>query len=738
LKAQNRENNYSDEQIKELLKLEREYDGTNGKPDFKAIFDEYQAFNKSILDFAESAGVIDPESRKLWESNDYIPMYRILDDMDDAKGPMKKGGVASQTSGIRKLKGGVSKHGGVLENMVMNMTKLVDASYKNIAAERAIDLGLETGHAEAVAGSAANMEEEQIREYVNGVGLDYDAMDEGQQEAWRKTLSKFSPEGGDIVHILKDGKRKYYRVNDPLFLRSLQSVGGTDSNVLKLFRMSKSLLTNTVTANPSFMIANYLRDSLSTWLVTGTKMFPVFSGIKQGMKAWNEDTMLWQMMAAGAGGGRFYNTRSKDVRKMANQIEKKMKDKNFSETVLDSPGKIWQFWQKMGNASENANRLAVMQDYLNRGYTQTEAAYQAMDVMNFTRHGDGVIMKFMMDTVPFLNARIQGLDRLYRGAKENPGTFAIRGAMLGMASLALYMANKDREEYDDLPEWDKDIYWHFFTPAGHYRFPKPFEVGVIFGMLPERIAEAISKGETRFLADAAKRAIMDTLAFNPMPQLVKPAYELAIDRNTFFDMPIVGFDKYLEPEAQYNTRTPVSYVKLAEAMPDIAPDFLRSPKQLEHLVRGYTSSVGSIMFWMADRMMEQAGMIDKKETLQLTEAPVIKRFFREHDPRSVKYSSYFYDMVNEADQIQKTINKYMKHGRVEKAREMQKENREILRKRTPLNKVKRQLSDLNKRMDRIAESKYRSPESKDQAIRRLQEQKNRLQKRAMQTYGEGF
>jgi hypothetical protein len=144
------------------------------------------------------------------------------------------------------------------------------------------------------------------------------------------------------------------------------------------------------------------------------------------------------------------------------------------------------------------------------------------------------------------------------------------------------------------------------------------------------------------------------------------------------------------------------------------------------------------MFWMADRMMEQAGMIDKKETLQLTEAPVIKRFFREHDPRSVKYSSYFYDMVNEADRIQKTINKYMKHGRVEKAREMQKENREILRKRTPLNKVKRQLSDLNKRMDRIAESKYRSPESKDQAIRRLQEQKNRLQKRAMQMYGEGF
>jgi hypothetical protein len=737
LKAQNRENNYSDEYIRELLTLGDEYDGTNGKPDFKAIFDEYQAFNKSILDFAEAAGVIDPETRKFWESNDYIPMYRILDAMAEAVGPSKKGGVANQTSGIRKLEGGVNKHGGVLENMVMNMTKLVDASYKNIGAERAIDLGLETGHVDEVAGSAANIDEEQVREYVNDVGLDYDAMDKNQQEAWRKTLGKFSPEGGDIVHILKDGKRKYYRVNDPLFLRSLQSVGGTDSNVLELFRMSKSLLTNTVTADPSFMLANFLRDSISTWMVTGTKMIPVLSGIKQGMKAWNEDTMLWQMMAAGAGGGRFYNTRSKDVRKMANQIEKKMKDKNFSETVLDSPGKIWQFWQKMGNASENANRLAVMQDYLNRGYTLTEAAYQAMDVMNFTRHGDGVIMKFMMDTVPFLNARIQGLDRLYRGAKENPGTFAIRGAMMGMASLALYMANKDREEYDDLPEWDKDIYWHFFTPVGHYRFPKSFEVGAIFGTLPERIAEAISKGETRFLADATKRMVMDTFAFDPMPQLVRPAYEIAIDRNRFFDMPIVGFDKYLEPEAQYNTRTPVSYVKLAEAMPDIAPDFLRSPKQLEHLVRGYTSSVGSIMFWMADRMMEQAGMIDKKETLQLTEAPVIKRFFREHDPRSVKYSSYFYDMVNEADQIYKTVNKYMKYGRRDDARELIDDNRELLQKRKGLNRYKRQISEINRTMDKIARSSL-APAIKDARNRKLQQQKNRLQKRAVEIYGEGF
>ena len=738
LKAQNRENNYSQEQIDELLKLENEYNGQDGKPDFKAIFDEYQSFNKNILDLAEDSGVIDPETRKVWESNDYIPMYRILEAMEESAGPKGKKGVASQTSGIRKLKGGVDKHGGVMENMVMNMTKLVDASYKNVAAERAIDLGLQTGHAEKVAGRAAEMSEEQVREYVNGIGLDYDAMDDTQKGAWKKTLGRFNPEGENIVFVLKNGKREYYEVSDPLFLKSLQGIGGSNSNVLKLFRMSKSLLTNTVTVNPSFMIANYLRDSLSTWVVTGTKMIPILSGLKQGVKAWREDAMLWQMMASGAGGGRYYNTRSSNVRKMANQMKKRMKDKDFSETVLDSPGKVWRFWQKVGNVSENANRLAVMQDYINKGASVTEAAHQAMDVLNFTRHGGSHIMRLITDTVPFLNARVQGLDRLYRGAKENPGTFAARGALLAMASLALFAMNKDREEYNDLPEWDKDIYWHFFTPFGHYRFPKPFEVGAIFGTLPERIGEALDKGETRFLSDSVMRTIRDTLAFDPIPQLVRPAYELAIDRNRFFDSPIVGFDKYLEPEAQYNTRTAVSAVKLAEAMPDIAPDFLRSPKQLEHLIYGYTSAVGSISLWMADRMMEEAGITEKKETLQLTEMPVIKRFFREHDPRSVKYASYFYDIVNEADKAYKTINKYKKHGRMDAAREIQEENQEVLRKRIPLNRVKQEISEINRRMDRIAQSKFRKPEDKDQAIRRLTQRKNDLYKRAMERYGEGF
>ncbi|RLB90983.1 MAG: hypothetical protein DRH26_08710, partial [Deltaproteobacteria bacterium] len=38
-----------------------------------------QSINKNVLDVAEQAGLIDPEARAIWESNFYIPFYRIME-----------------------------------------------------------------------------------------------------------------------------------------------------------------------------------------------------------------------------------------------------------------------------------------------------------------------------------------------------------------------------------------------------------------------------------------------------------------------------------------------------------------------------------------------------------------------------------------------------------------------------------------------------------------------------------
>src|SRR5690606_25092640 len=142
------------------------------------------------------------------------------------------------------------------------------------------------------------------------------------------------------------------------------------------------------------------------------------------------------------------------------------------------------------------NRIAIYENTLKAGGSKAEAAYQAMDVLNFSRHGEWKAVRLIIELVPFMNARIQGLDRLYRGAKEGTKewhqfnkAFLIKGALLTAATLALLAANWDKEEYWDLPEHERDTYYHFFVGGAHYRLPKPFEVGAIFSTIPERMFE---------------------------------------------------------------------------------------------------------------------------------------------------------------------------------------------------------------------------------------------------------
>nr|WP_330163160.1 LPD38 domain-containing protein [Yersinia frederiksenii] len=98
--------------------------------------------------------------------------------------------------------------------------------------------------------------------------------------------------------------------------------------------------------------------------------------------------------------------------------------------------------------------------------------------------------------LPFFNARMQGLSKLGRAIKENPREVLKRGGMITAASLALMALNWDDKRYEELQDWDKDTYWHVWIGDQHVRFPKPFEIGLMFGTLPERFVRALGGKDT--------------------------------------------------------------------------------------------------------------------------------------------------------------------------------------------------------------------------------------------------
>ncbi len=118
----------------------------------------------------------------------------------------------------------------------------------------------------------------------------------------------------------------------------------------------------------------------------------------------------------------------------------------------------------------------------------------------------------MTTAIPFLNARFQGLDVLYRSgtgqysskiseiarnttpdevAKSIILTTAFRGGLLTLATGLYYALMGDEERYEAERQSVRDDNWLIPMPnnAPPVKFPIPFEVGFIFKTVPERILD---------------------------------------------------------------------------------------------------------------------------------------------------------------------------------------------------------------------------------------------------------
>ena len=130
---------------------------------------EFNTLQRSVLDVAQQSGLVDPSARKLWESEFYVPFYRVMeDDATGTMGPGQIGGLVGQSA--KRLKGGTDKLGDLVANTVSNWSHLLSASMKNLAAQGALQeaekLGIATRVRQAERGSVRAMFHGQERHYL--------------------------------------------------------------------------------------------------------------------------------------------------------------------------------------------------------------------------------------------------------------------------------------------------------------------------------------------------------------------------------------------------------------------------------------------------------------------------------------------------------------------------------------------------------------------------------------------
>lgn len=158
-----------------------------------------------------------------------------------------------------------------------------------------------------------------------------------------------------------------------------------------------------------------------------------------------------------------------------------------------------------------------------------------------------------------------------------------------------------------------------------------------------------------------------------------------------------------------------------------------SPKMLDHIVMGYTGSLGSYVMGATNLLMRNLKDYGETPAMRLDELPVIKSFFRGSDPaKSTQFTEDFYRMMTEANQINSTINSFRKQGRGDDANELIEENRGKLSQRQGLTATQKQVKALNAQIEMMRRDRILTADQKREKIDRLMATRNKLVQQAVE------
>ncbi|BBW91794.1 hypothetical protein PS1M3_18810 [Pseudoalteromonas sp. PS1M3] len=723
LKAQGRENNLTDSDIAELKAL------ANGKERlFEQTRLEYNKINSAILDMAQQAGLLSDAQRSGFDEEYYVPFFRDMGEtdpeMDDIKRmivePHTRKGIAGQSAQVKSLKGGVQSTKDLLENIIGRQSTLIDASLKNKA----------------------------MQEVVNNLdGTDYLKSETSEDIA---SLSQQDLNKLGKVKVMVNGKPQAYVVSDPALLRALIQVNDIGSRSLfnKIGRSAKRFLTAGITLSPDFIFKNFVRDAAHAWMINKDGFTFGSDSVKGLKKAFKEDESYRNLIFSGAAfqGGYIHGA---DPEAGAQQMRRALRSKGLSSnevegymaTIVTSGATLLEKYRGISDKVENANRLSTYEAAIAAGKSKRQAAYEAKDLMDYSLKGNFALIGTMIDMLPFFNARLQGMSKLVRAAKASnddralrvlSANLAMKGIKVAGISMALAWANDDDEEYQQLPDWDKDMNWHIFADGQHIRVPKPFELGIIFGTLPERLFHYGTGTQTdKDLGKSVANAVFNTMALNPIPQMVLPAAEVMINKSFFKGSPIEGMaDQNKQAEDRYNAYT-------SDTAKAIAQQFGVSPKKVEHLIKGYTGTIGGYVLGASDilaRMM--TGKVSPDTPV--SRYPVVKAFYQGSGPKTnTKFSTDFYEALDAANQAYGSYKRAMELGDTTRQKELIEKDGKKLRSKATLAKVQRMISKLRKMQKAINDNDKLDGKQKREKLDDIQRKINAIYHKAYVTLNLG-
>ena len=664
-------------------------------PQVVEVYNNYQNWNNELIKFAESKGLLSPEQSKLWRKHSsYYPFYRdMVDETGDITAPKIGGGMLPNNPLNIVMKGSEEEiNVPPLEAIARNSLSILTASMKNDGAAKL------------------------MRDFVaNGMA---------------KKVNAKGASGKISIPVFKNGIKEFYLVKDLEVYEAMRGIGGVKTDLMtKILQFPSTILRDTVTRDPGFIMVNLLRDTLSSAVTAGNIGFgegdftPVVDTLK-GMFSDMSDLEKFGII----GGYDFANDEGSVVDLMAKARRREGLTPDNGITAQDAFYKLWDGLGGLTTKSDGATRLGVYKAVYNnlkeRGYTeaqaQSEAAYQGLEIINFGRRGNSVLFRYLTSAVPFLNARIQGLDVLWRSGsgqysaieKQREGEtlkdvqrriqkgFLTRGGLLMLITAVYYAMVSDTDEYKEVKREVRDDNWLIPTPFDYtIKLPIPFEVGMLFKAIPERIIDEyfgrqveknISKSIGRQLETSAN---FPFITGDVGIQAVKPLFEAIINRNSWTDTAIVPYYKEKEMPAYQSRQSTNEIARLIGEALNI------SPMKIEHVLNGYSGTLGG---YLLDLMDVTARRITGTPLMpaNINSIPLIKRLLIDNDKGGGLQQS-FYELREEVTGATATINSLRDEGRMDELAAYREHNKGLLNAKGQVNAINRFMGNWRKKRDRL-------------------------------------
>lgn len=567
-------------------------------PTFKSAAKDIHRFQDYMLAELVNNGILKPETYHLLRNKypNYVPFFRDFsaESMDGFFSSSK--GFVNVANPIKRFKGSTRDIIDPLESIVKNTYQFYNAIERNHVGVTFAKLAKKPGIGTIV---------EEVR---------------GNRPA-KSTDNTFS--------VWVKGKKVVYETT-PELAQTMKMMNKDTSNfITKILQYPASWLRAGSTVTAGFAITNALRDTISAGVFSKHGFLPVvdtFRGLAHFLK---KDQLYWDYVKSG---GAHAAMVSLDRDYLSGHLRELFSRKSTLSKVVRNPIEVL---RAISEATEVATRLGEFSN-ARKGYTGLysrltktnlnpkslgEASIASRDItIDFSRTGTHT--KTANKVVAFFNATIQGGDKLMRAWRDDPKGMTIKSTLfITLPTIALWYLNKDNSAYQELPQWEKDTFFHI--PAGDkfIKIPKPFELGLLYGTTFERMLQYFDDKSTgrngvgfKGLGDRA----IDTLLPDVLPTALSPIWEWWSNYSKFRQRNIVPQSQEKLPDKlQYGSNTSMVARKIGDT-------FNVSPYKVDNTIMGYGGNLARLGLDITDAI---GGANEKRPTKGVTELPEIRRFF---------------------------------------------------------------------------------------------------------------